>query len=114
MSLESAVAFYQALGSNQTLHQSYQRLCSEVPHEQACFGRDKDSLRQWREDKILSFAAAQGYCFGLRDLYQVWFGREDCRAEREMPLGWRMKAIAALNHQMGKRRTPRSFEAEAA
>ena len=113
MSLEHALAFYQALGSNDALHRSYQQLCSEVP-DLPYLDEERERLRHWREEKILNFAEAQGYSFGLGDLYRVWFGQEDYRSERENAPGWRMRAIAALNRQMGKRILPRSFEAEAA
>ena len=113
MSFESAIAFYKALGSNADLHQSYQQLCSEVP-ELPYLDEERERLRQWREEKILNFAEAQGYSFGLGDLYRVWFGQEDYRSDRENAPGWRMRAIAALNRQMGKRIIPQNLEAEAA
>lgn len=113
MSFESAIAFYQALGSNADLHRSYQQLCSEVS-DLPGLDEERERLRQWREEKILSFAAEQGYRFGLGDLYRVWFGQEDYRSDREQALGWRMRTISALNRQMGRRRILRCFEAEVA
>lgn len=113
MSFETAIAFYQALGSNEELHRSYHQLCSEVP-DLPYLDEERERLRQWREEKILSFAAAQGYSFDLGDLYRVWFGQEDYRSDRENTPGWRMRAIAALNRQMGKRIIPQNLEAEAA
>lgn len=112
MSLDRANAFYQALSSNPALRQAYKRACSDVP-SLPYLEENQDALRQWREDKILRFAEAQGYCFGLGDLYRVWFGQEDYRCERESPLGWRMRAIAALNRQVGKPIIPRSIQADA-
>ena len=100
MSFEQALAFYQVLGSNEDLHRSYHQFCSEVPELPYLEG-EQEHLRQWREDKILTFAQEQGYSFGLGDLYRVWFGQEDYRSDRENAPGWRMRAIAALNRQMG-------------
>lgn len=101
MSLDCAQAFYQALDASTTLRQRYLQACSDLP-ELPYLSEEHGVLRQWREEKILRFAAEQGYQFGLGDLYQVWFGREDYRGDREAPLGWRMRAIAALNRQMAQ------------
>lgn len=113
MSLDHALAFYQALSANASLREAYQDVCSELP-ELPYLGNERDVLRQWHEEKILHFAANQGYCFGLGDLYRVWFGKEDYRCDRSESPGWRIRAIAALNRQMGEPIIPRNFEAGAA
>lgn len=113
MSFDRANAFYQALYSNVELRQAYQKVCSDIP-SLPYLEDNQENLRQWREDKILRFAEAQGYCFGLADLYRVWFGQEDYRCDRESSLGWRMRAIAALNRQMGTPIIPRNIQADAA
>jgi hypothetical protein len=113
MSLDRALAFYEALSSNASLREAYQEVCSELP-ELPYLGDEREVLRQWREEKILHFAANQGYDFGLGDLYLVWFGKEDYRCDRQESPGWRLRAIAALNRQMGKPIIPVNLEAGAA
>lgn len=101
MSLDRANAFYQALETDAELLQAYEQRCSEIP-DLPYLGEGHPARRHWSEAKILSFAAALGYHFELSDLYQAWFGGEDHLGQTDPPLGWKIKAITALNRQMAK------------
>lgn len=98
MSLSQATAFYQSLHHDAALYAQYLTHCSfqPVPMGAALEGCD----RQWDETAILNFAAERGYCFGLGDLYQVWFGQPDYRTAHMEQVGLRMSAIARLNRQL--------------
>ena len=122
MSLEQAKAFYQSLHHDTALYAQYLLCCCrQTPLPEDAVGEaGKESLsgqgnwkahwkdgwkndggdRAWNEAAIIKFAAAQGYCFGLSDLYHVWFGRPDYRSEHMEQASLRLEAIIRLNRQL--------------